>query len=499
MFSRSEQAPLPHNFKARASFLPKREPKKPRVILSRRSFALITLYVEIAQQEVGWLGTVRRLPSGDFFIENCFLFKQEVHETETEISNEGLSELSMELLNGDTSGPEEEWDVNKLRFWGHSHVRMGTNPSPTDDRSMLNDYGSSRSANTGQQRFCFEESGYPWVIRGIFNKHGQANFDIFMYEEGLKFEDVEWTVEDPDSEQAARHKAEDEQKRKAYTDDFLARARRRKEEEEAAARLKQTPTIEINGEPIAADGSVLVKIDKQPDEKPLPEKKLTEPTPAPVAASLNESRKSDDPEWYKTDNGFLSGLRQLFSSARALKYRPDITPELRAAVNEEFKKKVRSVSRSFGFWGSGSQSNSGGYGSRSGSFGADEPRDTAPYTAFSQVERELVIDGEASGPGTTGDFGPSRPVQVTKPYSPSTSNCPPTAGFTPRPGCNCAKCIEARRTQRAGSVPVAPLWASPKPRLEEEASGPGFFGLLKAFFLGTPDEQNSNKGSSDRR
>lgn len=75
------------------------------------------LYVEIADKEVGWMGTVSRLENNCFLIEETFLLEQEgVSAVETEPSVEGCSKLADELL----LRGEEGFDlINKMRFWGH--------------------------------------------------------------------------------------------------------------------------------------------------------------------------------------------------------------------------------------------------------------------------------------------------------------------------------------------------------------------------------------------
>lgn len=150
----------------------------PRVFITPEAYKRMCLYVELAEKEVGWLGTVRMTRDGDFLIENTYLLEQEVTATETELSSEGQALLVEELLAKGDAGFEE---VNRLRFWGHSHVRMGINPSGTDESTM--------------DRF-FEE-GLPWYVRGIFNKKGRAEFCVFLYEQGIRIDDVPWFVVDP--------------------------------------------------------------------------------------------------------------------------------------------------------------------------------------------------------------------------------------------------------------------------------------------------------------
>lgn len=177
IFSSGDTPFYPHSFTPRIRYLPGSEPEVPKVILTREAYARMFLYVQIARQEVGWLGTVKQLPNGDFRIEKVMLLKQEVTGVETELSNDGLGELAMELLSRGDEGVE---DWNNMRFWGHSHVHMHTSPSGTDEHTMLK----------------FQNAGHPWFIRGIFNKDGRAEFTIFLYEQGLKIEDARWEVEE---------------------------------------------------------------------------------------------------------------------------------------------------------------------------------------------------------------------------------------------------------------------------------------------------------------
>lgn len=379
--SRKDQPLTPaRHYSAKVAFLPKAMPKAPRIIISRQAYAQMNLYVEIAKEEVGWMGTVKRLEDGNFLIEKCFLFSQKVHPTETEISNEGFSELSMSLLDGVLEGEEEDWDVNKLRFWGHSHVYMGTSPSMTDEQTMLNDYGTGRSSNTGQSRFCFEDSGYPWVVRGIFNKVGEALFSVFLYKEGYRFDNVEWTVEEPTAEQIAFHEAADKkaaEERRAQAISWVKQIAK-----------PEAPAGETGAVIVTSDG-VVSKVEGGNDTK---SDLVVAGTTAgdadvgdnkPVLSNMKEPGASaipqfarPTPQYGRTQEeapryGGGSFFSPLFEKPRDMKFRPDITPELRAAVQADFDKKV--TSRSFGssWWGGG----------KSSSYGGDEGSD------FGQPER----------------------------------------------------------------------------------------------------------------
>jgi len=165
---------VPHGFGQKVELLG----ALPRVLVTRAAYSRMWHFVDIADKEVGWLGTAERLPSGDFLIGEVFLLKQEVHATTTEISEDGIAELASELMSSRADGLDV---VNKIRFWGHSHVRMGTSPSGQDESQMS----------------LFRENQCDWFIRGILNKAGRMEFTIFMWDVGIKIVDAQWALYEP--------------------------------------------------------------------------------------------------------------------------------------------------------------------------------------------------------------------------------------------------------------------------------------------------------------
>ncbi|MDP1690150.1 MAG: hypothetical protein Q8L52_03045 [bacterium] len=147
----------------------------PMVLITREAYSRMWHYVDIAPKEVGWLGTVRVTPYGNYLIEEVFLPEQEVSFTETELSGEGQAQLAQDLIDTRPDGVEV---ANRLRFWGHSHVKMGTSPSPEDNKQMTK----------------FRENGCPWFIRGILNKLGRMEFTIFLWGAGVKIVDAPWAI-----------------------------------------------------------------------------------------------------------------------------------------------------------------------------------------------------------------------------------------------------------------------------------------------------------------
>lgn len=169
----------------------------PRVLMTRIALEKMWHYVDIAHTEVSWLGTVVR-HGHDFLIEDVFLAKQEVSMASVELTTEGLAEFAEELF---ASRPNDGMEiVNKLCFWGHSHVNMGTSASGPDDAQME----------------TFRESGHPFFIRGILNKMGRMEFTIYLYDLGVKINDAEWRVCEPVDENL-REEIEAEFKEKVTT------------------------------------------------------------------------------------------------------------------------------------------------------------------------------------------------------------------------------------------------------------------------------------------
>lgn len=158
-----------------------RENRVPSVYISETALNKMAIYVDEApgQDEIGWLGTAYR-ENNEFFIEDVFLFKQEVHGTTTEITTEGLNDFAQELLmlpNG-----VDIW--NNIKMWGHSHVNMGISPSGQDNSQME----------------AFSNIGHDFFIRLICNKKGELAVDVYLYDEGLEFHNAPWVIQ---------HEAED--------------------------------------------------------------------------------------------------------------------------------------------------------------------------------------------------------------------------------------------------------------------------------------------------
>ena len=152
----------------------------PLVIISKEALIKMQLYVEGCSNEIGWLGTAIKNNDNIFFIDDVFLFEQDVHSTTTEITPEGLTAFAEELLQQPNG--IEIW--NNIKLWGHSHVNMCTHPSVQDDKQME----------------TFSEGGHPWFLRIIANKKGDITIDLYDYEHGIIYSNLPWWEEVSDAE-----------------------------------------------------------------------------------------------------------------------------------------------------------------------------------------------------------------------------------------------------------------------------------------------------------
>lgn len=171
---RKTESFIPHKFESKFEMLS--GSKTPKVLIDKVAFNKMWHYVDLASKEVSWLGTVERR-DWNFIIKDVFLLKQEVSSSQTVITEDGLAEFGENILK-----KKDGVDIyNNIRFWGHSHVYMGTGASGQDESQMG----------------IFEESSHPYFIRGILNKLGRIEFTIYLYDSGIRINDPEWCVYDP--------------------------------------------------------------------------------------------------------------------------------------------------------------------------------------------------------------------------------------------------------------------------------------------------------------
>lgn len=132
-----------------------RKNRAPIVYYAPDVFEALDYIIAKCTKEVGWLGTVKVMDSGDYLIDRIFVPEQTVTGAETDILPEAMLALANEII-------ESGDDPSRLYYWGHSHVNMGVAPSGQDER-QIEEYLDS----------C------PVFIRGIYNKKGDSKVDVY--------------------------------------------------------------------------------------------------------------------------------------------------------------------------------------------------------------------------------------------------------------------------------------------------------------------------------
>lgn len=159
----------PHAFETKV------EAVVPTVFFTPQVLADMKSIVDACDIEVGWLGLVDQKPGGDLVVSEIFVPKQKCNAAMAKITPNGLMDLYSEL----SKRPNGDKLVEKILFWGHSHVRMGTSPSGQDDDTME----------------IFKKGKCPYFVRAILNKEGRMEISLFYFEQGLVVNDAPWFVE----------------------------------------------------------------------------------------------------------------------------------------------------------------------------------------------------------------------------------------------------------------------------------------------------------------
>lgn len=140
---------------------------------------------ESGHEEISWLGSVKETESGEYLIEEVFLFKQTVSYAHTEIDQNSVSQFYIDMLKAD---PANKDMLNRILFWGHVHPGGWVGPSGQDESQMD----------------LFAHNKY--FIRGIFSRKGNCSFTFFDYERKLKIVDCPWQIDVQVAEDGMRRK-----------------------------------------------------------------------------------------------------------------------------------------------------------------------------------------------------------------------------------------------------------------------------------------------------
>jgi len=149
--------------------------KLPKIVISQLALDKMQIYIQSVKTEIGWLGSLIKESETSYYLEDVFLLEQTVHGTNTTITTDGQSNFIMELIE------KNQIDlVDKIKFWGHSHVHMDVSPSGQDDETL---------------EMLKPDNNPDFFLRGIFNKAGKVKFTLYDYVNNMIVDNVEWESE----------------------------------------------------------------------------------------------------------------------------------------------------------------------------------------------------------------------------------------------------------------------------------------------------------------
>ena len=131
-------------------------PARPTLRVSADAYRKLWLYVQLAEGEVGGLGSVELEPDGSGFVmTDSFLIEQRATDVDTEIEPAAASQFLLDFVAADK-------DPAVLRVWWHSHAREGVFWSADDERTI-------------------DQFGGEWLVSVVGNKAGKwlARFDRY--------------------------------------------------------------------------------------------------------------------------------------------------------------------------------------------------------------------------------------------------------------------------------------------------------------------------------
>ena len=103
-----------------------------KVILSTKAHLQYKYYVDLIDYEISGVGLVEKQDGGILYVTELFLLNQTVTGTETRLHKDDVIKFMMEKME------DQNFPMEKLRLWWHSHVNVDTFWSSTDSGTINN-------------------------------------------------------------------------------------------------------------------------------------------------------------------------------------------------------------------------------------------------------------------------------------------------------------------------------------------------------------------------
>lgn len=134
-----------------------KEEDKVEVLFENEAYKKMNALVENCDKEIAWFGIVERTSEKQFLIKDIIMFPQVVT---------GVTVQEDESVDGDWRDDLPDEVFKSMRFYGHSHVRMGCSPSGVDSNHYKN----------------MIQNIHDFYIFGIFNKNATNNYWFNIYD-----------------------------------------------------------------------------------------------------------------------------------------------------------------------------------------------------------------------------------------------------------------------------------------------------------------------------
>lgn len=149
----------------------------------------IKYWVDLAPEEVSGLGLVRRDTDGAYHVRDAYLLKQKNTSSFTDIDDNAVHELILELLKQDEE--DEGSRLEDLKFWWHSHVDGSVSWSSQDDYNVATKlFGEDLDPHVKKPLM-------PWFLSSVFNKRGDVNTRLDVAQPWLTINKVPHQINSP--------------------------------------------------------------------------------------------------------------------------------------------------------------------------------------------------------------------------------------------------------------------------------------------------------------
>jgi hypothetical protein len=153
------------------------------VVLAPIAYCKMRTVAESASTVVGILGTVAKMPNGDYLIEDIYIPQQRCNSTSSDIPPEAMGNLMLEMMRE----PDGLAKLDRMRFYGLCFRQQDVGKTPA-----ISNYAARRFLDQNGQYSVYAE----------INQNGDTEFTVWVASSDGSFPyvfDAHWVVFDPET------------------------------------------------------------------------------------------------------------------------------------------------------------------------------------------------------------------------------------------------------------------------------------------------------------